>query len=294
MVAVPSSTGTIPDSRVDFAPMAPSQSRGSRYIIRGGIEGRERLRLIARIFRPATLSLLARAGLRPGMKCLDVGCGGGDVTFELARLVEPGGSVVAIDFDEVKIDLARAEAKAQHLANIDFRVADIEQCVLGAEFDFAYCKYILSHLQNPERMLAKVREALRPGGIIVAVDTNWSGYFAEPDSSVLGRFVELYIQTLKHTGGDANIGLRLPSLLTKHGFEGVQMSILQLAATSGEVKRLTPITMENIADSVIAEDLASKSEVDTLVADLYKLANDPHTVQSTCRIFEAWGYRPSA
>jgi SAM-dependent methyltransferase len=274
--------------------MTLSQSRSSRYIIRGGIEGRERLRLIARIQRPAILSLLERAGLRPGMKCLDVGCGGGDVTFELARLVEPSGRVVALDFDEVKIELARAEAETNHLANIEFRVDDIEQCVLGAEFDFAFCKYIFSHLQNPERVLAKVREALRPGGIVVAVDTNWSGYFAEPDSSVLGRFVELYIQTLKHRGGNANIGLRLPSLLTKHGFEGVQMSVLQLAATSGEVKLLTPITMENIAVSVIAENLASKAEVDNLVSDLYKLANDPHTVLSTCRIIESWGYRRSA
>ncbi|MBV8164407.1 MAG: methyltransferase domain-containing protein [Candidatus Eremiobacteraeota bacterium] len=240
------------------------------------------------------MSLLERAGLKPGMKCLDVGCGGGDVTFEIARLVESGGSVVAMDFDEVKIDLARAEANAQHLANIDFRVADLEQCVLGSDFDFAYCKYIFSHLQNPERVLSKIRETLRPGGIVVAVDTNWSGYFAVPDSSVLQRFVELYIQTLKRRGGDANMGLRLPSLLSTHGFEGVQMSVLQLAATSGEVKLLTPITMENIADSVIAENLASKAEVDSLVADLYKLANDPHKVLSTCRVIEAWGRRRSA
>ena len=55
------------------------------YIIRGGIKGRERLRMLSRIMQSATLNLLQRAGIRPGMTCLDVGCGGGDVSLELAR-----------------------------------------------------------------------------------------------------------------------------------------------------------------------------------------------------------------
>src|SRR4030095_6335238 len=82
------------------------------YIIRGGQAGRERLRLLARVMRPTTAALFARAGVREGMRCLDVGCGGGDVSFDLARLVGPLGRVVGIDLDAVKITAARAEATA--------------------------------------------------------------------------------------------------------------------------------------------------------------------------------------
>ena len=67
------------------------------YIIRGGLAGRERLQTLARAMRPATLDLLQRAGVGPGQTCLDLGCGGGDVARELARLVGPTGHVLGLD-----------------------------------------------------------------------------------------------------------------------------------------------------------------------------------------------------
>lgn len=71
-----------------------------QYVIRGAAEGRERLRMLARVMRPATLTLLERIGIAKGAVCLDVGCGGGDVTLELAAMVGPSGRVVGTDIDE--------------------------------------------------------------------------------------------------------------------------------------------------------------------------------------------------
>ena len=83
----------------------------SSYIIRGGPEGRERLRVVARVMAPTTTELLDRVGVTEDAACLDVGCGGGDVALELARRV-PRGRVVGIDIDETKLEIARAEARA--------------------------------------------------------------------------------------------------------------------------------------------------------------------------------------
>ena len=95
------------------------------YIIRGGVEGRERLRILSRVMRPTTLPLLERAGLRAGMVCLEVGCGGGDLAFDMARITGPEGSVLGTDIDQTKIELARQEAAVQQLTNVEFRLADI-------------------------------------------------------------------------------------------------------------------------------------------------------------------------
>jgi ubiquinone/menaquinone biosynthesis C-methylase UbiE len=263
----------------------------THYVIRGGVEGRERLRILARVMRPATLSLLDRAGVKPGMACLDIGCGGGDVSFDLARLVGPSGRVVGIDIDEVKIEIARSEATTQRIANIEFRLANIGELEQSAEFDFAHARFILSHLPNPTGALAKIRQAIRPGGILVVADTDFRGYFCDPECPALWRYVELYTQTVKRRGGDANIGPRLPRLLTENGFEKVQMNVAQAAGTEGEVKLLIPLTMENIADAVLAEGLASRTEIDKTVSELYEFARAPGTVASASRVVEAWGYR---
>ncbi len=63
----------------------------SEYILRGGVEGRERLRILSRVMRPSSLQ---RAGIRPGMACLEIGCGGGDLAFDMARMTGPSGTVV--------------------------------------------------------------------------------------------------------------------------------------------------------------------------------------------------------
>jgi ubiquinone/menaquinone biosynthesis C-methylase UbiE len=265
---------------------------GPHYIIRGGLQGRERLRIVSRVMRPGTMALLDRAGIQPGMTCLEAGCGGGDVAFDMARMVAPSGSVVATDIDETKLELARAEAAEQGLTNLEFRYSDISKDAPGREFDFIHARFLLTHLPDPAAALVRMREALRPGGTLAVEDIDFTGYFCHPESASLRRYVELYSQAAARRGADASIGPRLPSMLIAAGFEDVQMNVVQHASTSGEVKLLSPLTMENIADSVIAEGLASKNEIDRLIAEMYEYANTPGTIGCTPRIFEVWGRRP--
>src|SRR5438874_2523697 len=77
------------------------------YVLRGGNKGAERLRLLAAVKWPATKTLLDMVGLQEGMHCLDVGCGTGAVTLQMAEIVGPTGRVVGIDMDERGLGLTR-------------------------------------------------------------------------------------------------------------------------------------------------------------------------------------------
>src|SRR5216684_2226541 len=120
-----------------------------RYVIRGGKEGYERLRLLARDRWPDTAALFERAGLSPGMRCIDLGCGGGEVTLEIAGLVAPEGSVTGVDMDEVKLDLARRAAAARGLGNAEFRAQDVRDWNEPGGYDTVYCRFVLQHLSEP-------------------------------------------------------------------------------------------------------------------------------------------------
>ena len=145
------------------------------YVIRGGVEGRERLRILARVMRPTTCSLFDRVRIDTGMACLDVGCGGGDVTFDLARRVGPGGSVVGWDIDETKLGLARREAEEQGLDNVEFRLSDIGDGEAEREFDVVYARFLLTHLKDPAEALTGMRQILRPGGVAIVEDIDCHG-----------------------------------------------------------------------------------------------------------------------
>jgi ubiquinone/menaquinone biosynthesis C-methylase UbiE len=262
-----------------------------QYIIRGGVAGRERLRLLSRVMRDSTLELFRRAGLRPGMRCLDCGCGGGDVSFELARLVGSDGFVLGIDIDELKLELARSEAADLRLGNVEFRRLSIDDGELR-DFDVVYARFLLTHLRHPERIVEWMWAALRPGGLLVVEDIDFRGHFSDPECAALRRYVDLYTLAVARRGGDANIGPRLPGMLRRAGCRDVQMHVAHPAGLDGEVKLINAVTMESIADALLAEGLADRAEIEAVVRELHAFACDPHSVMSVARVVQAWGHRP--
>jgi SAM-dependent methyltransferase len=239
--------------------------------------------------RPTTIAAVDQVGISPGDLCLDVGCGGGDVTVELARRVAPHGRAIGLDIDEVKLHLARAEA--QGVPNVEFRKADSDAPFGDAEFDLVYARFLLSHLSDPAATLHRMHAALKPGGQVLVEDIDFSAQFSHPENQSLSRYREIYTRVVRRRGGDPHIGPRLPALLLDAGFTNVCLNVFQLAALEGEVKLLSPMTMESIADAAVADRLATREECGRLVAELYDLACNPRIVVGIVRVVQAWGRR---
>ena len=178
------------------------------YLIRGGIEGRERMRVVGRVMRPTTLALLERAGVTDGMRCLDVGCGAGEVTFDLASLVGTTGQVVGVDLDATKIDLARGDAEQAEVTNVEFRVASLTDGLGEAEYDVVYARFLLTHLSDPAAGVALMKAALKPGGRIVVEDIDYRGLVLPPRvARCSGATTRSTRETAQLNGGDPYIGV---------------------------------------------------------------------------------------
>lgn len=268
------------------------------YIIRGGSAGRERLRLLSRVMSQATSRLLDRVGTRPGLSYLDMGCGGGDVTIELARRAGPSGRVIGEDIDTVKLALAEEEAKAQGFPHILFRYASVYEdpsqtlAEQNPAFDFIYVRFLLTHLPNPRTALSRLVARLKPGGVLVVEDIDFSGHLCYPEHPAFRSYHELHIESMHRRGGDPYIGPKLPGMLHAAGLCDVRVNIEQPVGMNGEVKLVPAITMENIGEAVLADGLCTKAELANIVRQLHQLAHDETTVTGMPRIVQTWGTAP--
>ncbi len=161
------------------------------YVLRGGRAGAQRLRLLNRVTWPTTEALLRAAGLRAGMGCLDMGCGGGDVTLKMAAIVGAEGTVVGVDRDEAILRLAEGEAERRGFS-VAFRRQEAEDLTEKSAYDLAFSRYLLSHLPRPRRAVGGMVRALRPGGRLVLEDVFFPGHVCYPANPAFSRYVEIY------------------------------------------------------------------------------------------------------
>src|SRR5262245_33971750 len=101
---------------------------------------------------------------REGDRVIDLGCGFGDTTQQLAAMIGPGGSALGVDVSEPFIDLARSEAERGGAGNVRFEVADVQVAEFGETFDYAFSRMGIMFFANPVQALSKVRTSLAPGG----------------------------------------------------------------------------------------------------------------------------------
>lgn len=256
-------------------------------MIRGGERGYERLQLLARERWPDTAALLDRAGVAPGMTMVDLGCGGGNVTIEIARLVAPA-LATGIDMDEVKLALAREAAVAQGIENVVFRTMNLHDWHESAAYDVAYARFVLQHLSQPVQMLRQMWEAVRPGGVMIVEDADFDGWTCHPPSSGLDFFTRTYAEVIRRSGGDHSRARKLYALFVEAGIGRPEVQVTQPIYIDGEGKTLPWRTLEATADLIVAESIASREDVEGAMSDLKRLAEDRDTLVLGPRIFQLW------
>ena len=261
------------------------------YVIRGGREGYERLKVLARAHWPGTSELLDRVGLRAGMHCLDVGCGGGDVTLELSRLIGADGHVTGIDMDELQLDLAGESARDRGVTNVEFRAANVNEWNEPDTYDLVYCRLLLEHLREPVDLLRRMWLAVRPGGAIVVEDGDFEGLFCHPPNDGYAFWADSYRRVVRHRGGDPTLGRKLYAYFLEAGIPSPSVQLRQQARTSGEAKSLSLLTLDTTANAIVAEGIASESDIATARASLIDATKDPRTVFGGPRIFQVWSLR---
>lgn len=148
--------------------------------------------------------------LRSGMSILDVGCGPGTITLDLAEAVGESGAVIGIENVPAPLETARANAERRGDGHTRFELADVYALPYDDDsFDVVHAHQVLQHLADPVAALREMVRVARPGGLIAARDADYAAMTWHPASPGLTRWLDVYRRLARANGGEPDAGRRL-------------------------------------------------------------------------------------
>lgn len=176
-----------------------------------------RLAAISEVYGPMTGAWLDAAGVGPGMRVADLGCGPGDVTLAAARRVGPTGSVVGVDDAARPLERARRRAEGAHLATVSFEQGDVLSWEPAEPLDAVVGRLILLHLPDPAAAIVRAAELVRPGGIVAFADIALTTRGALPELPLLTAYMGWFLETFRRAGRPVDMALRLAAVFAAAG-----------------------------------------------------------------------------
>jgi ubiquinone/menaquinone biosynthesis C-methylase UbiE len=192
--------------------------------------------------------------LRPGMDVLDVGCGPGTITVDLARRVAPGRALGVDTSAEV---IEHAASSAAGATGVSFRVGDVHELpVDDGSFDVVHAHQVLQHLADPVAALREMRRVCRPGGLVAVRDADYGAFTWAPAEPLLDRWLALYRSVARHNGGEPDAGRALLGWLHAAGFDEVDPGAsVWCFATPADRAWWASTWAERMTGSAVAEQL---------------------------------------
>ncbi|MDP2261087.1 MAG: methyltransferase domain-containing protein [Caulobacter sp.] len=249
----------------------------------------ERLGLQHRVWRPRVLDAWRRAGITVGSTVIDAGAGPGWASLDLAEIVGPMGRVHALERSGRFVDVLKRSATARGLDNIAASPVDLVTeplPVSGA--DALWIRWVLAFVSEPAAVLAKLHDALRPGGVAVIHEYLDYGTFSMlPDNPTIEDFKRLVVEDWRASGGDPDVGRALPALLPAAGFRIRSMQPLVETVRKGDLVWQWPTTWgRNYPRHLLEAGKVDQAWADRVTAAFDAAEADPNAVIITPMVLE--------
>lgn len=281
----------------DAATRQAAPSNSADYAMGSSDRERERLMRQGAVLRGFLTSAFRAAGIVPGMRVLDLGCGVGDVAIVAADLVGPSGSVVGIDRDAASVAWASKRIAEAGYKNIRFQTTEFHDFSDSLPFDTLVGRFILLYLPDPVATLRYLSQQLRPGGVIS---------FMEPDFTVDSRVLPEMSQfkecgtwvreVLRRSGARIDMGMRLYGTYRDAGFTNTATEVTHLSGCgcSREMAEFFAETIRSVLPKIIQYGIATREEVqiDTLADRMEAACRDADPQWVGARYISAWARKP--
>ncbi len=230
-----------------------------------------RLRAQARVWEAATGRVLDKVGLAPGASCLDAGCGPGETMRLMSERVAPSGRVVGLDLDTSIGETAQGVLRAAGHQHCRFVPHDVsaDEPIPGAPFDLVYARLLLFHLPVRVEVLARLWDAVAPGGHLVVQDYDIRTASVLPTLDSADELLRVITGAFTAAGADVHVGARLSQLFAQAGIgtpDGTDVAGRIEPLSTG--RTMVENTFRGVLPAALAHGITTEADAAAALADL--------------------------
>ncbi len=263
--------------------------REQDYVLGTHREELERLGLQHRAWRPTVLECWRQAGITRDWRVLDVGAGPGYAAVDLAEMVGETGRVIAVERSRRFVEAAREACRARGLAQVEVVEMDLMTDLLPAQdMDASWCRWVASFVSSPATLVTKLAAALRPGGVAIFHEyADYASWRFAPRSPAIEEFVQRVMESWRATGGEPDIALALPALLSAEGFRVLRATPRIFCVRPGDPIWQWPASFIGVhLDRLLELGRVSETWAASVRRDLEEREADEHSLMLTPLVLE--------
>lgn len=199
---------------------------------------------------------LEQLGLRAGEDVLDVGCGSGFLTLELARAVGESGSVAALDLSGDMVDAARERCRG--LAQVTFGQGNVTALPMPPDsYDAVTCTQVLLYVEDVETALAQMVRVLRPGGRLAVLETDWRGVVM---NSADPGLTDAVYRAWDDAVPSPNLPVRLEPLMRAAGLRDIRVTAIPLLNTEFDPGLFSVSSLDWLGSNAVRQGAVTQKE----------------------------------
>jgi len=242
-----------------------------------------------------TQRVFAEAGIRSGMRVVDLGSGAGDVCMLLAEMVGPSGAVIGIDLDQEATLHAQNRAAAAGIGNIEFVHSDFEHYAPAAPVDAIVGRLVLMYQADPGAALGVLVKHLRPGGVVAFIEP-WFQTPAGPEST-MKTGITILVETLRRSGAHVDLGPRLHRVFQAAGLPlpNMRFEAIMDPRDDSSIYQYVADTLENLLPKAIQYGIPGAAELNvaSIPAGIRRELSAVGYAMVTTPVVCAWGRKPA-
>lgn len=259
------------------------------YVLGYASNEMKRLQIQALLFESSAKNSLIKAGLRPGMKCMDVGCGIGNISKLMSDMVGNKGTVLGTDIEKKYVKYCNNNIKSK---NIKFVQDNILQTNISETFDIVYSRLMFVHLKDKLKAIKSMMRFTKKNGtvIIQELDHAPNSWLSYPNKPCVEHLRKIYVKLIKKTGGDPLSGRKLYELFLDEGLKTelyCDVPILQM--NQKPFNELGWRFAFSLKPHILSNNIMTKPQFEKLFDELKQISKDNMCFVTYARLFTVFG-----